>query len=93
MIWTLKKHQKAMREARRRTRPDAMTKDYLKRCADGGPWVSRSTDWEKIYIKPDMFPMGQEPLWIHEDEHGTYYYEEEQPDDGRLMAGDSNGGK
>lgn len=50
----------------------------------------------KIYIEPDMFPMGGEPLVIHEDDRGTYYYEEEQPDAEdcvRLMAGDSNGGK
>lgn len=66
---------------------------YLRKHAmDGGTKVFKE-DWEKIYIKPDMFPAGQEPLLIHEDEHGTYYYEEEQPDDERLMAGDSNGGK
>jgi len=34
--------------------------------------------WKKIYIKPDMFPMGKEPNIIHEDDRGTYYYEEEK---------------
>lgn len=35
---------------------------------------------KKIYIQPDMFPMGQEPNMIHEDENGTYYYESELND-------------
>jgi hypothetical protein len=53
----------------------------------------KETIMEKIYIKPDMFPAGNEPIWVHEDSVGTYFYEDEQPDDERLMAGDSNGGK
>ena len=33
---------------------------------------------KKIYIKPDMFPMGQEPEIIYEDEIGTFYYDEKE---------------
>lgn len=38
----------------------------------------KRASWKKIYIKPFMFPNGKEPEIIHEDDRGTYYYEEER---------------
>lgn len=38
--------------------------------------IAKWIQHKKVYIKPDMFPMGSEPdVVIHEDEIGTYFYE------------------
>ena len=57
-----------------------------KECISGTKELIRSLlikKKRKIYIQPDMFAMGCEPdAPIHEDEKGTFYYEEEIAIDG-----------